>query len=83
MATAITPTNTAEILAPPAWCRAFGARAPELVLLPDEPYRFGETEREELGAQGLRAELVCGKDLFWYGVRAAGALERVRAYLEP
>ena len=59
------------------------ARAPELVHLPDAPYRFGETEREELGAQGLRAELVCGKDLFWYGVRAAGALERVRAYLEP
>lgn len=57
------------------------ARAPELVLLPDEPYRFGETEKKELDAQGLRAELVCGKDLFWYGVRAASALSRLTARL--
>lgn len=55
------------------------ARAPELVLLPDEPYRFGETEKNELEAQGLRVELVCGKDLFWYGVRAASALSRLTA----
>lgn len=57
------------------------SRAPELVLLPDEPFRFGETEQRELEAQGLRAELVCGKDLFWYGVRAAGALDRLSARL--
>ncbi|UJR78743.1 helical backbone metal receptor [Sandaracinus amylolyticus] len=57
------------------------ARAPERVLLPDEPYRFGETEKRELEAPGRRVELICGKDLFWYGVRAAGALERLAARL--
>ncbi|WP_075098050.1 helical backbone metal receptor [Sandaracinus amylolyticus] len=56
-------------------------RAPERVLLPDEPYRFGETEKRELEAPGRRVELICGKDLFWYGVRAAGALERLAARL--
>lgn len=57
------------------------ARAPELVLLPDEPYRFGERDRDELRAllPGARIEFVSGKDLFWYGVRAAGAIGRIAA----
>lgn len=55
-----------------------GARA---VLLPDEPYAFGD---EDVAAFGdvdapypLMAELVDGKDLFWYGTRVAGAIERL------
>ncbi len=60
------------------------ARAPELVLLPDEPYRFDATHAEEVRALGLgaRVELVSGKDLFWYGVRTLAAMDRLAAQLE-
>lgn len=58
-------------------------RAPRLVLLPDEPYRFDETHLAELRGWGLEGLLVSGKDLFWYGVRTAGALARLDAALAP
>jgi len=55
-----------------------GARA---VLLPDEPYAFSNADAAafaELEApHPLVAELVDGKDLFWYGSRVAGAIERL------
>lgn len=58
-------------------------RAPDVVLLPDEPYAFGAEHRAELvTALGHdRVVLTDGKDLFWYGVRAAGAARRLRALL--
>lgn len=57
------------------------ARAPELVLLPDEPYAFGAEDAAHIEGWGVarRVELVSGKDLFWYGVRTADALERIAA----
>lgn len=59
-----------------------GARA---VLLPDEPYAFGAGHVAELAALGgsapLVVELVDGKDLFWYGTRAASAIPRLAACL--
>lgn len=60
------------------------ARAPRLVLLPDEPYAFGDEHADELRSFGLDAaiERFSGKDLFWYGVRTAGALARLRACLD-
>jgi hypothetical protein len=55
-----------------------GARA---VLLPDEPYAFSAQDAAafaELDASHpLVAELVDGKDLFWYGTRVAGAIDRL------
>ena len=63
-------------------------RAPELVLLPDEPYRFTEADAERLRALAIPAAragtifLCSGKDLFWYGTRLAGAMERLRALME-
>lgn len=55
-----------------------GARA---ALLPDEPYAFTDEDVAEIGKLGgampLVAELVDGKDLFWYGTRVAGAIERL------
>ena len=59
-------------------------RAPQLLLLPDEPYRFGEAERSELSAALPQAQvaLVSGKDLFWYGVRSADAIARLGAQLD-
>ena len=56
-------------------------RAPDLVLLPDEPYAFSDADADELRAWGAGFEVarVSGKDLFWYGVRSRGALERLAA----
>lgn len=60
-----------------------GARA---VLLPDEPYAFTAEDAAafaELDAsQPMVVELVDGKDLFWYGTRVAGAIERLRRRVE-
>lgn len=59
------------------------ARAPEVVLLPDEPYRFVATDADEItrASAGTRVCFVDGKDLFWYGVRAVEAPTRLRAHL--
>ncbi len=57
------------------------AAAPDLILLPDEPYAFGPEHAEELRAAGLsqaRCELIDGKDLSWYGPRIPRSLARLR-----
>lgn len=53
--------------------------APELVLLPDEPYPFSERHLAEVeaGFPTARVAVVDGKDLFWWGIRTPGALERL------
>ena len=52
------------------------ALGPDVVLAPSEPYPFGDRHVTEL-AQVAPVELVDGKDLFWWGVRTAGARERL------
>lgn len=63
--------------------RERGARA---VLLPDEPYAFGDEDAAVFRALDvsppLRVEPVDGKDLFWYGTRVAGAVARIREQVE-
>jgi len=53
---------------------------PRLVLLPSEPYSFAERHRTELAAALPQAKVmfIDGQDLFWWGVRSAGAQERLR-----
>ncbi len=53
--------------------------APELVLMPDEPYPFGERHVAEVDAAfpTARVALVDGQDLFWWGIRTPDALERL------
>ncbi len=53
---------------------------PDVVLAPTEPYPFGERHRAELETV---APVLCvdGQDLFWWGVRTPGALERLRLLL--
>jgi ABC-type Fe3+-hydroxamate transport system substrate-binding protein len=53
------------------------ALAPELVLLPDEPYVFGESDVEELHLAGLDAQLVDGTALWWWGPRTPDALTQL------
>jgi len=61
---------------------------PEVVLLPSEPYPFGERHRGLLGAlddtatgRTGRIHLVDGRDLFWYGPRTAPAVRTLRRLL--
>jgi ABC-type Fe3+-hydroxamate transport system substrate-binding protein len=54
-------------------------RAPELVILPDEPYLF-TAEDEAVFRQALpaaRIVRVSGKDLFWYGAWTIDAIDRL------
>jgi ABC-type Fe3+-hydroxamate transport system substrate-binding protein len=53
--------------------------APELVLLPDEPYPFGERHVAEVDAAFPTARVagVDGQDLFWWGIRTPDALDRL------
>ena len=73
------PTTTLEEVA---------ARAPEVVLLPDEPFRFRQKHVRELQAYATmpavrdgRVQLVDGKRFSWHGPRLAEALRTVPALL--
>jgi ABC-type Fe3+-hydroxamate transport system substrate-binding protein len=59
------------------------AREPEAVLLPSEPYPFKERHVAEVAAAlpGARVLLVDGQDLFWWGIRTPGAVERLASAL--
>jgi len=62
------------------------ARAPNLVILPSEPYEFGpEHGREiELEVGGVPIVYLDGRDLFWWGSRTPAAAARIAAILhEP
>jgi len=54
------------------------ARAPDVVLLPDEPYTWRDDEAAAIEARGLRVVRTSGKDLFWYGAWTIEAIPRVR-----
>jgi ABC-type Fe3+-hydroxamate transport system substrate-binding protein len=61
------------------------ARAPEIVLLPDEPHPFTEEDAavfRALDVPAARSGAVVrtgGKDLCWYGARSVDGIARVRA----
>ena len=63
------------------------ARAPDVILLPDEPHAFTADDRAVLAAIDTPAARagaiveVSGKDLFWYGAWTIEALPRLRAQL--
>lgn len=61
-------------------------RAPDLVLLPDEPHEFTPPDAETLVGLGIPAHaihFVSGKDLFWYGAWLLDGLPRLRALVAP
>ena len=63
-------------------------RAPELVLLPDEPHPFTEEDAKVFAALDIPAAKngaivrTSGKDLCWYGARSCAGLGRVRALVD-
>jgi ABC-type Fe3+-hydroxamate transport system substrate-binding protein len=59
-------------------------RAPDLVLLPDEPHEFTAQDADTLAALGIPRDairFVSGKDLFWYGAWLLDGLPRLRGLL--
>jgi ABC-type Fe3+-hydroxamate transport system substrate-binding protein len=64
------------------------ARAPELVLLPDEPHPFTEADADVFRALDIPAARkgavvrTSGKDVCWYGARSVDGIERVSALVE-
>lgn len=58
-------------------------RRPDLVLVPSEPYAFGDDHLAELRIEfpGSQIVRVDGQDLFWWGVRTPDALLRLSAVL--
>jgi ABC-type Fe3+-hydroxamate transport system substrate-binding protein len=60
---------------------AVAALAPDMIVLPSEPYPFRARHRAEVAAAVPEAhvELVDGRDLFWWGVRTPAALRRLAA----
>jgi len=60
------------------------ARAPSLILLPDEPHEFTEQDAELFRSLPIDAAVrFCdGKDLMWYGLRALEGLERLARKLD-
>jgi ABC-type hemin transport system substrate-binding protein len=65
------------------------AAAPEVVLLPDEPYAFGPADAAELGALPIpaaanaRIHLIDGTLVSWYGPRIRQAIDTLRSLLPP
>ena len=56
---------------------------PDLLVLPDEPYRFGEADRAEWAADlpRTRVALVSGDDFCWHGIRTLRGLEAAERLL--
>jgi ABC-type Fe3+-hydroxamate transport system substrate-binding protein len=59
------------------------ARAPSIIVLPDEPHAFSDADAAELAAfaPAARVVRVSGKDLFWSGAWAIDGVPRLRAQL--
>ena len=59
------------------------ARAPNLILLPSEPYEFGPEHAREIEREvtGVPIVFVDGRDLFWWGIRTPAAAARLATSL--
>jgi ABC-type Fe3+-hydroxamate transport system substrate-binding protein len=55
------------------------ARAPNVILLPSEPYDFGPEHAREIAREvtGVPIAYVDGRDLFWWGIRTPPAAARL------
>jgi ABC-type Fe3+-hydroxamate transport system substrate-binding protein len=62
---------------------AIAALGPDLAVLPDEPYAFGDRHVPEVQAAlpNARVVLVDGRDLFWWGIRTSDARARLAQIL--
>lgn len=60
------------------------AFAPDLVLVPSEPYDFAATHLDELtrALPSARIHRIDGQDLFWWGARTPAAVSRLANHLD-
>lgn len=58
------------------------SKKPDIALLPDEPYVFGEEHVKLFAEHGMRGILVSGKDLCWYGAWSVEGLPRLRTIID-
>ncbi len=69
--------------------RALEESAPQVILLPTEPYCFGESDRNELlqldcaAAHSGRIHVIEGELLSWYGPRMERALQALSRLISP
>jgi ABC-type hemin transport system substrate-binding protein len=58
---------------------AVAATAPDLVLVPSEPYAFSDAHLDELASALPSSEVrrIDGQDLFWWGIRTPDAFRRL------
>jgi ABC-type Fe3+-hydroxamate transport system substrate-binding protein len=68
---------------PPVTLAEVAARAPNLIILPSEPYDFGPEHIAEVAREvaGVPIVFVDGRDLFWWGIRTPDAAGRLAAAL--
>lgn len=63
-----------------------GICKPDVILLPDEPYRFTVRDADDLRAlpalRNVRIHLIDGTLVSWYGVRTGSAIESISKLLE-
>ncbi|TMA25539.1 MAG: ABC transporter substrate-binding protein [Deltaproteobacteria bacterium] len=59
-------------------------RGPQVLLLPDEPHPFSESDAEVFRAALPSAKVILcdGRDLMWYGARSVEGLPRLRALID-
>jgi ABC-type Fe3+-hydroxamate transport system substrate-binding protein len=79
-----TPAGTRDTRYPRVTLDEVVRRAPQLVLLPDEPHPFSEGDakvfRELL--PGAKVVFCNGKDLMWYGARSIPGIPRLRTLID-
>lgn len=75
------PLGDADERYPEIELATVAALAPDVIVLPSEPYPFRDRHRREVLAAvpGARVVLVDGRDLFWWGVRTPAAVSRLAA----
>ncbi|HEX9258366.1 MAG TPA: helical backbone metal receptor [Acidimicrobiales bacterium] len=69
--------STSESRYPEVTPQQVDATAPDLVLLPSEPYPFSERHIAEASRWAPDVRVVDGRDLFWWGTRTPAALRRL------
>ncbi len=76
-------TADADVHYPVVDLDEIAATAPEVVLVPSEPYDFAPQHLDELrtALPGVAMELIDGQDLFWWGIRTPAAIGRLAAAL--
>lgn len=81
--TAAAASGDRDVRYPRITIEELAARAPDVVLLPDEPYAWTDADAAEIarGVPGARVVRTDGKDLFWYGAWMVEALPRLRALI--